>query len=353
MYNLADTSYRHRPKRMSDDVRDALFLRLREHAQVHRINPIVVVIHGGEPLLVGKAYLDEWASALSETMDGVARVLLRLQTNAVLLDPGWIDLFYKHGIRLGISLDGPKEYNDRYRVDRRGRGSFDRVLAGLHQVTDHELGADVFGAILSVANPEIPARDMWEFWLDLGVTRYDFNLPHCTHDTPPWFTQAALTRWMIDLFELWWELDNPVYEIRFFRNVVNLILGAPFSTDYLGGRPGGIAVVETDGSIQATDALKACEDGLVELGLGVADNSFDDALDNPMVRLANFSSAQLSSICQTCRVKEVCGGGYLPHRYSRANGFDNPSVYCESLYRVIVHVRERIVDGLGDLWDKQ
>jgi uncharacterized protein len=349
MYNLADRSYLDRPAQMSERVRDALFARLREHASAHHVNPIVVVIHGGEPLLAGHSYIDRWSTGLREAMDGVADVHLRLQTNGILLDDRWVELFHRHRIRIGISLDGPREQNDRFRVYRSGRGSFDRVQRGLQRVIDHELGSEVFGAILSVANPEIPARDMWDFWRGLGVTRYDFNLPHCTHDNPPWFDQATLTAWMIELFELWWELDDPAYEIRFFRNIVNLILGAPFSTDYIGGKPGGIAVVETDGSIQATDALKACEHGMVDLGLAVEHSSFDEALDNPVVRLGNHSSAQLSATCESCRVREVCGGGYLPHRYRRSNGFDNPSVYCESLYAIIDHIRTRIVEGLGDV----
>lgn len=334
---------------MSAPVRDALFARLREHSLSHHVNPIVVVIHGGEPLLVGTSYLDEWVTGLRMSMEGAANVHVRLQTNGLLLDSEWIELFHRHNIRIGISIDGPKSYNDQFRVDHGGRGSFDRVLAGLRRLLEHELGSEVFGAILSVANPEIPAIEMWDFWRSLGVTRYDFNLPHCTYDNPPSVDQDVLTNWMIELFDLWWSLDDPAYEIRFFKNIVNLILGAPFSTDYIGGKPGGIAVVETDGSIQATDALKACEDGLVDLGLLVEQNSFDDALLNPIVRLGNYSSAQLSPACQRCRVREVCGGGYLPHRYRRANGFNNPSVYCESLYGIISHIREQMIGALGNV----
>ena len=194
----------------------------------------------------------------------------------------------------------------------RGRGSYDRVLGGLDCLINHPLGHQVFGAVLSVANPQIPAAQMWDFWRGLGVTRYDFNLPHCTHDQPPWFAADDLTQWMIELFDLWWMLDDPQYEIRFFKNIVDLVLGAPFSTDYIGGKPGGIAVVETDGAIQGADALRACEDGMIELGLSVEHHAFDDALKDPLVRLANHSSAQLCDTCQACRVREVCGGGYLP-----------------------------------------
>jgi len=349
MYNLADSSYLSKPRRMSEHTRDAFFKRLREHAQNHNINPVTIVLHGGEPLLAGKGYLDRWITNLRGALGNSIVAIVRLQTNGILFDDEWVELLHHHQVRVGISLDGPRVQNDRFRIDHRGRGSFDRVLQGLRCLIDHRLGPQVFGAILSVANPEIPAAEMWAFWRGLGVTRYDFNLPHCTHDQRPWFRADDLTRWMIELFDLWWAHDDPLYEIRFFKNIVNLILGAPFSTDYIGGKPGGIAVVETDGAIQGSDALRACEDGMVELGLSVEHHAFDDALENPLVRLANHSSAQLCDTCQACRVREVCGGGYLPHRYSRAGQFNNPSIYCDSLYAIISHIRECIVENLGSL----
>ena len=348
MYNLADSSYLSKPARMSEHTRDVFFVRLREHAQGHNIDPVTIVLHGGEPLLVGKDYLDRWITNLRCAL-GDTRALIRLQTNGILLDEEWVELLHRHDVRVGISLDGPRDQNDQFRVDLRGRGSYDRVLGGLDCLINHPLGHQVFGAVLSVANPQIPAAQMWDFWRGLGVTRYDFNLPHCTHDQPPWFAADDLTQWMIELFDLWWMLDDPQYEIRFFKNIVDLVLGAPFSTDYIGGKPGGIAVVETDGAIQGADALRACEDGMIELGLSVEHHAFDDALKDPLVRLANHSSAQLCDTCQACRVREVCGGGYLPHRYSQARQFDNPSVYCDSLYALISHIRERIVESLGNL----
>jgi len=104
--------------------------------------------------------------------------------------------------------------------------------------------------------------------LDTGFTRFDFNLPHCTHDTPPWFERVDLTAWMINLFDIWWKKDDPTIDIRFFRNIVHLILGATSSTDYIGGTQVGIVVIETDGSIQGTDALRACENGLTDRQYG-------------------------------------------------------------------------------------
>lgn len=349
MYNLADKSFTTRPKIMSEATRDDLFARIVEHIEIHDLKHVVIILHGGEPLMAGKKYIHDWATTAINKFKNKTELHLRLQTNGILLDSEWIDVLYQNRIRIGISLDGPKNYNDIFRVDHIGNGSYDKVKKGIDQIIEHKHGEDVFGSILSVCNPRIPAKEMWEFWLSLGLTRFDFNLPHNTHDNPPWFEKGMLTRWMVELFDLWWNKNDTKYEIRFFRNIINLLLGAQFSTDYIGGKPGGIGVIETDGSIQATDALKACEDGLVNLGLFVQYNSLDEAVNNPIVRLSNHSSSQLCETCLKCRANEVCGGGYLPHRYSKSQRFNNPSIYCDSLYAIINHIRTRILECTPEL----
>jgi uncharacterized protein len=54
----------------------------------------------------------------------------------------------------------------------------------------------------------------------------------------------------------------------------------------------------------------------------------------------------LCAQCRGCPVRAVCGGGYLPHRYSSRNGFDNPSVYCRDLMKLIVHIQARVLTTL-------
>ncbi|CAN5566464.1 hypothetical protein BH10BAC5_BH10BAC5_20090 [soil metagenome] len=350
MYNLEDKSYQKRPKTMSEKTSQAYFRKLNQHVIDNKINLIVVILHGGEPLLVKKEYLDSWATQLFTTMNQNCTVLLRLQTNGILLDNEWINILYKHNIRIGVSLDGPREFNDKFRVTKSGKGTFDSVKSGLDTLLNHPHGNDVFGAILSVANPHIPPHEMWKFWIETGFTRFDFNLPHCTYENKPWFSIDELSDWMISLFEIWWNFNNPAYEIRFFKNIINLILGSSFSTDYIGGKPGGIVVIETDGSIQGTDALRACENEMTNLNMNIFDNELNDALNIPLVKLSNHSSSQLAPKCLSCRVKSVCGGGYLAHRFSKENKFNNPSVYCDALYNLISHIRNKIISESGELF---
>jgi len=346
MYNLKDVSYLNRPKVMAARTRDALIARIREHAQEHKLARITLMLHGGEPLLAGKAYIEGWAAAARSGLAGDTEVLLAMQTNGILIDDEWCEIFGRHDIRLGVSIDGPRAYNDKYRVDHRGAGTFDLAVAGYRRLMRIEAGRGHKPALLSVANPEIPPREMWNLWRSLEARFVDFLLPHYTHDDPPPFDLRLLSDWMIALFDLWWEHDDPEIEVRYFRNIINLILGSTFSMDYLGGKPTGIVVIESDGAVTGYDTLRACEEGLIELGFNVRENSLESARTHPIFRLCNHPGAFLSPTCARCRVRDVCGGGFITHRYSRERGFNNPSVYCDSLLAIISHIERRVAAEL-------
>ena len=61
-----------------------------------------------------------------------------------------------------------------------------------------------------------------------------------------------------------------------------------------------------------------------------------------------FEGKQIPHACQTCPERDTCGGGYLPHRYSRQRGFDNPSVWCADLLKLFGHIRLRMKIPLGE-----
>jgi uncharacterized protein len=93
------------------------------------------------------------------------------------------------------------------------------------------------------------------------------------------------------------------------------------------------------------DALKTCESGLSESGLNVLTHGFDDLAEGlPLVHQVIHEGIPLSRQCRECSDCRFCGGGYLPHRFSRRNGFDNPSVWCEDIRVLLAHMRRRLVE---------
>jgi uncharacterized protein len=107
--------------------------------------------------------------------------------------------------------------------------------------------------------------------------------------------------------------------------------------------------IESDGELEGLDNLRACKDGISKINLNVQDVEFREILraDN-MHGKAIFEGMPLSKTCQSCPECDTCGGGYLPHRYSSINGFDNPSVWCADLLKLITHIRLRMGVGIEE-----
>jgi uncharacterized protein len=138
-----------------------------------------------------------------------------------------------------------------------------------------------------------------------------------------------------------------------FTEIINMLLGRPSRTETLGLSPVGVAVIETDGSIEQTDNLKSAYQGATGTGLHVRSDSFDRALTLPGVIARQIGERALCDICTECPIYRVCGAGLYAHRYRAENGFDNPSVYCADLQRLIYHVRRVAQAQVDDFRRKQ
>ena len=102
-------------------------------ARDQQLDAIQLIFHGGEPLLMSKPRFAEMCDTLRRYETGF-RFNFGLQTNGVLVDDGWIELFERYQVSAGVSLDGPPAVNDLHRLDLKGRSSYDRTVAGLRRM---------------------------------------------------------------------------------------------------------------------------------------------------------------------------------------------------------------------------
>lgn len=134
--------------------------------------------------------------------------------------------------------------------------------------------------------------------------------------------------------------------IDFFEVIIHKILGGLYSIDNMGYGDNTVLVIETNGEIEAVDVLKICGESFTKTNININTHSFDKCIDNVLAEIYYNSGKYLAKKCLACPINEICGGGYLPHRYSSENGFNNPSVYCNDLLKLITHIQNRIVDSL-------
>ncbi len=181
----------------------------------------------------------------------------------------------------------------------------------------------------------------YEALLKYSPPALDLLLPHANWSSPP--PGDGYADWLISVFERWYSAPRQETRIRFFSELIQLVLGQPGAVEGLGLLPSTLIVVDTDGSIKQLDSLSSTYPRAADTGLHVAHSSFDEALDHPTTVARQIGPDALSPQCRACAVMEICGGGLYPHRYRNGAGFRNPSVYCEDLLRLITHIRDRVV----------
>ena len=339
VYEAADQSWRGRPVVISDAVAAQAAMRIAEHARAHSLSSVQVVLHGGEPLLAGRDRLERVVTALRAATDGVCHLDLRIHTNGVQLSEAFCELFARHQVKVGISLDGDRAANDRHRRYADGRSSYDKVITAVGLLRSPAFRHLYAGLLCTIDIANDPVA-VYEALLELGPPRIDFLLPHATWDDPPPRNAAGgaeYADWLIAIYDRWAAQDRPV-QIRTFDSVLSTLAGGPSFTEALGLEPADLAVIETDGSYEQVDSLKVAFDGAPETGTNVFDHDLDTVARHPGIQARQQDIAGLCDTCQQCPVVTSCGGGLYTHRYRTSNGFDNPSAYCADLLKLITHM---------------
>ena len=349
VYNGPDQSWRERPRFMDRDVATHAANAIAAHVTKYGLEEIAVVFHGGEPLLAGPARIDEYCRIVKSIVP--ARIEFGVQTNATLLRPKLLDVLAKHNVKIGISLDGTESTNDLNRRFRNGRGSYSRVIRGAELIRSRPEWTRLFGGFLAVIDIRHEPKEVYEGLVSLGARSLDLLLPDCHHDAPPprpmgLDSRTAYGRWLSSFFDYWLDGDAK-FELRYFEEIIALLLGGFSTLEAIGAKSVDLIVIESDGDIEAVDTLKMVGRHVTDLHLNVARNSFDDAIAHPAVYSRMLGYDALCETCKTCTELESCGGGYVPHRYGRGNGFLNPSVYCEDLKFLFSHIREQIAPHLA------
>ncbi|NUT28972.1 MAG: FxsB family radical SAM/SPASM domain protein [Streptomyces sp.] len=346
MYELADQSWKTRPTVISQETVTQVARRLAAYAKTHRLDSVAVILHGGEPLLVGPARLRRICEEITHILSPVTTVNLHMHTNGLLLHERHLEILKEFDVKVGISVDGDQTANDRHRLDRKGRSSYEKVLRGIERLRAPEY-LSLFQGILCTVDVENDPVTVHDALTHLQPPRIDYLLPHSTWDTPPptgsTGSPTPYADWLLRVFDRWLEQGRPM-EVRTFDSVLSTLRGGPSLTEAMGLAPSDLAVVETDGAIEQADSLKAAYDGAPATGYDVFQHTFDDFARHPGVRARQSGIDGVSETCRRCPVVESCGGGLYTHRYSTEREFDNPSVYCADLRAFIEGVAERITD---------
>jgi uncharacterized protein len=348
MYNGGDETYKKQPKFMSDEVVDALLQRVKNYCIKNNLPVFTFVLHGGEPLLAPKEFYYSFVNKAHEVLAPTVPIF-KMQTNGVLITDEWCKVLGELNIGIGTSLDGPEEVNDRNRVDHAGRGSYQSIIKGFKIAVQSPYLPTAPG-IISFINIDVDPMEVYRHHLELGVGFVEFILPDATYDRlpagiVPGSGTTPYADWLIPVFDHWFNQKENRPHIRFFELIMMLILGREVDGgfDGLGSDMHEVLIIETNGGIEPSDLLKVCGHGFTKIGANVFDNELDEVFSNELSVMSVNCHEQLCRQCMACPIKSVCGGGFLSHRYKSTNGFNNPSLYCRDIIKLVTHIQNVIV----------
>ena len=179
---MADDNWLHMDKLMSEETIDAVCTSLKQ-LSILQIKPFTVVLHGGEPLLLGISKLEYLLSRLRKALP--KNYPVSIQTNGILITNKILDVCYKYKTTIAVSIDGPQHIHDKERLSHNGSGTFEQVLKGIMRIKFHPDAEFLDSGCLAVIDPSSDPLEIYSFFKELATPSVDFLYKDGNHSKLP------------------------------------------------------------------------------------------------------------------------------------------------------------------------
>jgi uncharacterized protein len=341
VYHMGDDSWRSQPKLMSEQIAARVAASLGAQYRRQQI-PFSVVLHGGEPLMLGPERLAKLCRMLRADLPHPCGI--HVQTNGVLLSDATIDVLVAYDVGISISIDGPASLHDRFRTDHAGSGSHARVAAGIARLTGRSDALPLFAGVLAVIDPASDPAQVYASLKATGAPSLDFLVRDGNWDQLPYGKagpgSTEYGAWLSRLLALYLADPAPP-RVRILDDMMRLLLGGQSQKEGVGNTDYGILVIEPDGRIDKNDTLKVAHPGAdrFERQWSILDDQLEDFLESQAFDQYYRQQRTLAEQCHACPDLGICGGGMVAHRWSAAAAFDNPTIFCADQRHLIAEMR--------------
>jgi uncharacterized protein len=320
--------------RMADELLEAY---LRQLIEAHAAPEVTIAWQGGEPTLMGIDFFRRSVELAGRYLRPGQRAAYTIQTNGTLLDEAWAAFFREHDFLVGVSIDGPRELHDAYRVNKGGKGSFDQVLAGLAHLRDagvawnalttvhaanQEHGAEVYrflrddcGArfiqfipiVERVAEAEDDGAVPWASWRDRPLYRQEGD-----RVTARSVGAEQYGRFLIDVFEEWVRRDVGEVYVQMFDVALANWFGEPPSLCIHSETCGLALALEHNGDVYSCDHFVEPDYLLGNIG---ETHLLELVASERQRRFGADKRDTLPRYCLDCEVRFACHGGCPKDRF--------------------------------------
>ena len=347
---------------------------VREYILANDVPEVTFNWHGGEPLVLGIDFYRKAMEFEEKYADGKV-IHNTIQTNGTLLDRNWTEFFRKYSFLVGISLDGPKDVHDRYRKDKGGRPTFDKVLHGVGLLYS---GGVEFNT-MSTVNKASEGRglEVYQFLKSIG-SRYMQFMPVVEHVkyprnaagkpvkgarpfiVDPKEPDAAIAPWSVsdigfgkflcDIFDYWVRNDVGRYYVNQFDATLANWYGTQPGTCVYAQTCGGNAVIEHNGDLYPCDHFVY---GKYLLG-NISEHPIKEMMtSDAQIRFGIDKRNTLPGRCRRCEWVFACNGECPKHRFNTTEaGETGLNALCAGYRKFFSHVAP-YMDFMKDLLNRE
>lgn len=295
---------------------------------------------GGEPTLAGLDFFRQVVSYQARYGSKGQMVANSLQTNGLVLNQDWARFLSQYHFLVGVSLDGPEEIHNLWRVDPWGRGSFASALAAIMLLRRYSVEINALAVVhhYSVSSPE----RVLNFFFDMGL-RYVQFVPVLDRRPDGSLTEYSLSddeygEYLCRLFDVWYNTGHPQMSVRLFDNLIAIAAGQPSQLCEIGGDCDSYYVVEYNGDVYPCDFFVA------------EPYSLGNLMRQPLLALLTSerrrsfaqSRRQISGECSSCRWWPICRSGCLRYRHAADGSTIGKNYFCGAMCTFLSHAWERI-----------
>lgn len=357
--------YPNEKSRMSEYTLDEY---IRQLLESHRTPEVTIAWQGGEPTLMRLEFFKKSVEIADRYKRPGQTLLHTFQTNGILLDDEWCAFFKENNFLVGLSVDGPRDIHDAYRLDRGAKGTFDRVMQGWEALRRYDVDLNILCTV-HAAN-EKRGREVYRFFRDELKAQWVQFIPIVERATTRtidianqgWAETAGRNRllytqdgtlvtersvgrrqygqFMIDVFEEWVRYDVASVFVQLFDVTLEEHFGRHLLCIHAPTCGTG-PVLEHNGDLYSCDHFVEPK---YKLGNIHETHMLEMLASQAQQKFGADKRDTLTAQCKRCDVLPLCNGGCPKDRFSLSkDGEPGQNYLCSGLELFFRHTRPAMV----------
>jgi uncharacterized protein len=337
------------PFRMSDEILEEY---IDQHISASPEGVIMFSWHGGEPTLLGLDYFRKIVALQRRHRPPGRPIVNGIQTNGTLLDEDWCRFFAKEGFAVGLSLDGPPEMHDRYRVTKDKKPTHEQAMRGYRLLRRHHVNADIL-CVVNAHNAKFPLQ-VYRFFKQINAQHVSFlpmvdPRPNADGKVSPLSVSAEdWGTFLCTIFDEWMERDIGRIKVQIFEEAARMAFHQEHSLCIFRPTCGDIPVVEHNGDFYSCDHFVDMEHRLGN----IIETPLIELLESPAQRAFGEAKGKaLPRQCRECEVKAMCNGACPKDRFLESLDGEPGLNYLCAGYRRFFHRCRPFVSMVVAQWE--